>query len=202
MVDIPTLAAYDSRPGEFADRWEAEPPATDLHEIIHRFFTPGPTAEIGCGSGRDAAWLMQEGFPTIAFEPSAGLRDEARQRYPALRVEPKALPELEGVPDGSFVNVLCETVIMHLPREAIGPSVRRLLSLLEPNGTLYLSWRVTREHDQRDEHGRLYTAFDRNIVEAELRGATIMLNDEAVSESSGKVIHRIVARRNASSIEA
>src|SRR4051794_15422693 len=97
MVDRATIAAYDATAKAFADRWDAEPPARDLHDILRRFFTRGPTLEVGCGSGRDAAWLVDQGFPTIAFEASIGLANEARLRHPGLRVEHGALPELEGV---------------------------------------------------------------------------------------------------------
>ena len=44
---------------------------------------------------------------------------EALRRYPRLSFEIAALPALDGVPGAAFDNVLCETVIMHLPREAI-----------------------------------------------------------------------------------
>ncbi len=93
--------------------------------------------------------------------------------------------------------VLCETVIMHLPAGQIAPSVARLVSLLKPGGTLYLSWRVTRGADQRDANGRLYAAFDKRVVLEALPGAAVLLDEEAMSASSGKTIHRIVARRNA-----
>jgi hypothetical protein len=74
--------------------------------------------------------------------------------------------------------------------------VKRLVSLLKPSGVLYLSWRVTEGADQRDAHGRLYTAFDAALVHGALANATLLLDEEAVSASSGKTIHRIVARRN------
>jgi hypothetical protein len=53
-----------------------------------------------------------------------------------------ALPELPGVADGSFVNVLCETVIMLLDCTEIIPAVRRLLAIFAPGGVLDLSRRV------------------------------------------------------------
>jgi len=100
-----------------------------------------------------------------------------------------------GVSNGGFVNVLCETVIMHLDRENIAPSVSKLLDLLEVGGTLYLSWRVTEGSDRRDEQGRLYAAFDPSLVTSALSGANILLDEQKVSESSGKMIRRLVARR-------
>jgi hypothetical protein len=101
------------------------------------------------------------------------------------------------VPDGSFDNVLCETVIMHLGRDAIAPSVARLMAILRPGGVLYLSWRVTAGADQRDSHGRLYAAFDPALVTGALAGAAILLDEETVSASSGKTIHRVVAGKDA-----
>jgi hypothetical protein len=54
-VDTDTLAAYDRAAGAFADDWHSQPVGADLHALIRRFFNPGPTADIGCGSGRDTA---------------------------------------------------------------------------------------------------------------------------------------------------
>ena len=78
-------------------------------------------------------------------------------------------PSLRGIAADAYDNVLCETVIMHLDRAQIAPSVRRLLDIVKPSGILYLSWRVTESADLRDAHGRLYAAFDAALVLAELK---------------------------------
>jgi SAM-dependent methyltransferase len=195
VMDRQTLAAYDAGAETFAADWHEQPPPTDLHALIRRFFKPGATADVGAGSGREVAWLVANGFPAIGFEPSQGLLAQARSRYPNLVFESAALPELAGIPDGSFDNVLCETVLMHLARDQIAPAVSRLVSLLKPDGILYLSWRVA-EADRRDQHGRLYTAFDAALVRGALRDTTTLLDEEVLSASSGNRIHRIVARRD------
>lgn len=194
-VDRETLTAYDAKAAGFAQDWHDQPPPGDLHALVKRFFAKGSTADIGCGSGREAAWLVAEGFQAIGYDASAGLLDEARRRYPALDFRRAALPDLAGIAD-SFTNVLCETVIMHLDRAAIVPAVRRLFALLEPGGTLYLSWRVTEGADQRDPQGRLYAAFDGDLVRGQLPAGSILLDEDVLSASSGKRIHRIVARRS------
>ncbi len=196
-MDGKTLAAYDVAAADFAADWHAQPAPDDLHALIRRYFGPGPTADIGCGSGREVAWLNANGFPAVGYDPSAGLLAQARTRYPQLTFAPAALPELAGIADASFANVLCETVLMHLPRDAIAPSAARLTAILRPGGTLYLSWRVTRGADQRDPQGRLYAAFDAGLVTSALAGAAILLDEETASASSGKLIHRIVARKDA-----
>ena len=195
LFDPATIATYDAAAGDFARDWHAQPAPEDLHALVRRYFTPGPTADIGCGSGREVAWLVAHGFAAVGFDASEGLLAQARARYPGLRFDNAALPDLAGIADGSFANVLCETVIMHLPRAAIAPSVARLVGILRPGGTLYLSWRITRGADQRDAQGRLYAAFDPELVRGALAGTDILLDEESVSASSGKAIHRLVARK-------
>ena len=196
-MDRSTLGAYDRAAAAFARDWHDQPPPTDLHDAVRRFFRPGPTADIGSGSGRDAAWMTANGFPTTGFDASPGLLHEARRRYPGVDFRHAVLPALEGIADESFTNVLCETVIMHLPPADVAPSVARMLSILRPGGTLYLTWRVTEGADRRDEHGRLYAAFDPAVVLDALAGTEILLDEQAGSLSSGKLIRRIVARKPA-----
>jgi SAM-dependent methyltransferase len=195
-MDRETLLAYDADAPAFAKDWHEQPPPGDLHAIVRRFFRPGLTADIGCGSGREVAWLGANGFSAVGYDPSEGLLAQARARYPDQKFETAALPELAGIADSSFDNVLCETVIMHLDIAAIAPSVRRMMSILKSGGVLYLSWRVTEGADQRDRAGRLYAAFDKVLVLAQLPGAAILLDEAVVSASSGKRIHRIVARNS------
>jgi SAM-dependent methyltransferase len=194
-VDLQTLAAYNSAAAAFAAEWHDQPPPTDLHDLVRRFFKRGRTADIGAGSGREVAWLSANGFDAVGYEPSRGLREEAQRRYPALAFADAALPELAGITDASFDNVLCETVLMHLDTTEIEPAVTRLLSIVKPDGTLYLSWRVTEGTDQRDPQGRLYAAFHPEPVRRALMNATVLLDETRVSASSGKTIHRIVARK-------
>ena len=197
-MDRPTLAAYDSAATAFARDWHDQPVPADLQALLTRYFSPGGrTVDIGCGSGREVAWLAANGFAAIGYDASDGLLAEARARYPQLSFHQAALPGLAGIADGSFDNVLCETVIMHLAPSEIAPAVARLAAILRPGGVLYLSWRVTRGSDQRDGHGRLYTAFGPDLVRGALAGVAILLDEETISASSGKAVHRVVARQDA-----
>jgi SAM-dependent methyltransferase len=195
-MDRPTLAAYDKDAAAFAKDWHEQPAPVDLHEIVERFFIKGgAAADIGCGSGREIAWLNANGFPAKGFDASEGLLAEARTRYPQFEFAHAELPDLGGIAANTYDNVLCETVIMHLDRVQIAPSVRRVLEITRPGGIFYLSWRVTSGENQRDKHDRLYAAFEASLVFAELATATMLLDEEVVSASSGKTIHRVVVRK-------
>lgn len=193
-MDRQTLAAYHKAAATFAQDWHEQPAPSDLHATVRRFFKPGLSADVGCGSGRDVAWLVENGFPAIGYDPCVGLLKEARGRYPQLEFATAALPELTGVLDNTFENVLCETVLMHLDRGSVVAAVRRLIAILKPGGTLYLSWPVS-ETDHRDQHGRFYAALDRKLVADALATETLLLDEQVVSKSSAKMLHRLVARK-------
>jgi SAM-dependent methyltransferase len=195
-MDKDTLLAYDAASAAFAKDWNEQPAPSDLHRIVRCYFRPGPTADIGCGAGREVAWLVANGFDAEGFDASEGLLREARRLHPQLRFGIAVLPELAELPRGAYENVLCETVVMHLQPDTIGAAVQSLLGLLRPGGTLYLSWRVTEGESMRDKNGRLYAAFDKQRVTEGLGASdTVLLDHEETSLSSGKKIHRLVVRR-------
>jgi SAM-dependent methyltransferase len=195
-MDSKTRAAYDHDAAAFARDWHEQPAPSDLQDVVARFFIKGGfTADIGCGSGREVAWLNANGFSAQGFDASDGLLAEARSRYPHLTFAHAELPELADIAADSFDNVLCETVIMHLERPLIALSVRRMIEIVKRGGIFYLSWRVTDGADLRDAYGRLYAAFDASLVRGELTAATTLLDEEVVSASSGKKIHRLVVRK-------
>jgi SAM-dependent methyltransferase len=181
---------WNQHPEPTGSRW-ATPTSSEIQQ------NPGhpPTADIGCGSGREVAWLNANGVSAVGFDASDGLLTEARSRYPHLDFAHAELPELKDIATSAYDNVLCETVIMHLDRALIAPSVRRMLDIVKSGGIFYLSWRITDAADIRDAHGRLYAAFDASLVRAELSAATTLLDEEVVSASSAKKIHRLVVRK-------
>ncbi|CAD6561970.1 hypothetical protein LMG27952_07642 [Paraburkholderia hiiakae] len=195
-MDSTTIETYTSGAASYAAEWANQPAPDDLYARLTQYFRhQGRTVDIGCGSGRDVAWLNAHGYPTAGYDASEGLVAQAAAEYPQYAFGLATLPGLKGVPTACFDNVLCETVIMHLPVAQIGPACRRLVELLKPGGVLYLSWRVTEGDSARDPAGRLYSAFDPALVTGALEGTTIALNEDAVNRSSGKRVQRIVAIR-------
>jgi SAM-dependent methyltransferase len=194
-LDPQTFAAYERHAAGYAEEWEAQPPPSDLHELVRRYFMPGPTADIGCGSGRETAWLNEHGFFAVGYDASPALLAEAQRRHPGVRFQASALPALAELGSETFANVLCETVIMHLPAGVIEASVARLAELLAPGGMLYLSWRVTEDGDLRDDRGRLYAAFDADLVRRPLAALETLHDEASLSVSSGRTVHRLIARR-------
>ena len=127
-MDRKTLAAYDQDAAAFAKDWHDQPAPVDLQEVVERFFVRGGTsADIGCGSGREVAWLNANGFSAAGFDASEGLLNGGAPALSRLQVRACRIARAARHRP-RFDNVLCETVIMHLDRKqiaAVGPPPAR-----------------------------------------------------------------------------
>ena len=70
-MDDLTVSNYTQGAEHFAQEWLAQPAPTDMYALLGEYFVPGgATADIGCGAGRDTAWLNENGFPAVGYDPS------------------------------------------------------------------------------------------------------------------------------------
>ena len=193
--DPMTLAAYAQHALGYSQDWRDQPPPTDLYALLEtHLVAAGETADIGCGNGRDTAWLAAHGYLVIGFDGSDALLGEARRLHPGLDFRRAMLPELAEI-EQSFDNMICETVIMHLPAASIPLALEHLIGKLRSGGVLYLSWRVTTGSDLRHDDGRLYAAFEPSLLLDALVSCSILHFDDVISASSGKRICRVIAAK-------
>nr|WP_255603885.1 class I SAM-dependent methyltransferase [Oscillochloris sp. ZM17-4] len=167
--------------------------------LTQAFFRPGgPTADVGCGSGRDTAWLAEVGYPVTGYDASAGMLAEARVAYPSLTFAEAALPDLAGVPDSAFANALCNAVIMHLPRAELAGVARALARILAEGGRLILTFRPSTAPGEREPDGRLFTAIppDELAMLLDRAGLAVLHREERADDTRPGVIwHTLVAER-------
>lgn len=81
---------------------------------------------------------------------------------------------------------------MHLPKNLILSCLGQLKRLLKPQGVLYLSWRGTEGTDQRHADGRLYTAFEPDLVLGFFEKSSLLHFEDCISSSSGRRICRLI----------
>lgn len=135
------LAGYEADGATLAERFETIDPA-GLYAPVGDFIptTPARIADIGAGTGRDAAWLAGMGHAVVAVEPAAALREAGRALRPDLAWIDDRLPELAHL-SGSFDRLLLSGVWQHLDEDARAVAMCRLAGLLAPRGVLVMSLR-------------------------------------------------------------
>ena len=130
---------------------------------------PARVADVGAGTGRDAAWLADRGHRVLAIEPVAALREPGRALHRCERIVwlNDRLPELARVPAGEvFDLVLLCAVWQHLGDAARSRAMPRLAELTAPGGMAILSLR----HGP-DAVGRRVHPIDPDVTIAQARRA-------------------------------
>ena len=195
-MDKKTLEAYAKKASDYSQDWLTQPEPSDMYQLLNSYFTPsGRTADIGCGNGRDSNWMALNGFRVSGYDSSSELIKLATQLYPQIQFHQAFLPKLEEIQQ-EFENVLCETVIMHLPKAEILEAIQNLKRILKNQGILYLSWRVTEGEDSRHEDGRLYSAFEPKFILDQFPKNSILHFEDKTSASSGKRVCRLIYKKS------
>lgn len=101
-------------------------------------------ADIGAGTGRDAAWFAAKGHDILAIEPVRELREAGQTLHPAANIKwlDDRLPHLVAVPtSGSFDLVTLCAVWQHLTDADRAIALPRLATMIAPSGILIMSLR-------------------------------------------------------------
>jgi SAM-dependent methyltransferase len=128
------IARYDA-----FDPHELYAPVIDLFPL-----KPGRVADIGAGTGRDAAWFARQGHTVLAVEPVRELREPGRARYGTDGITwlDDTLPALSKMlSHGPFDLVTLNGVWQHINDEERRIAMPILARLLAPGGLLVLSLR-------------------------------------------------------------
>jgi SAM-dependent methyltransferase len=165
MTDT-TLAYYTAHWEDLVQRYESAD-VTELQALLAASFSPGARLlELGCGSGRDAAFMLANGFDVIASDAAQEMIDAAAACHPALagRLCRICLP-LDLTPSlGPFDGVYAVATLMHLTRPAIQDVFSGIRRVLVPGGRLFFSVPLHRNDvaaDELDAKGRRFTAMTR-----------------------------------------
>ena len=159
-----TIAYYTTHARDLIRRYESAN-VSDLHALLADSFPPGARLlELGCGSGRDAAFMLENGFDVTASDGIQEMVDAAAACHPLLvgRLHHIRLPEDLTPALGIFDGVYTVATLMHLDRPAIQEVFARVRRMLVPGGHLFFSVPLSRDDvadDEFDAKGRRFTAL-------------------------------------------
>ena len=164
LVVESTLRYYDDNAPDVADAYER----VDFHRNVDRFSShlePGSTVlEVGCGSGRDASYLIRRGYGVQAIDGSIGMIREAERLHPELSGHARVVPLPAGLPydDETFDGVMSWAVLMHLETDGFASVLREIRRVTREGGVFAYSVNTERlgiDSSCHDEHGRRFTCL-------------------------------------------
>ena len=160
-MDSSTNYHYEKNAAGIANRYESAD-MTIIHEILLRHLSKsGKVLEIGGGSGRDTAFLLDKGFDVAVADASAEMIAAAVARHPELSSRAVCasfpLPGDSELLKRRFDSIFTIATLMHIPDQDLFECASQIRDLLVPGGTLLISSSIGREDlvDDRDRDGRL-----------------------------------------------
>lgn len=163
MTDL-TINYYEQNATELSRRYETTALDT-FHRLLQQTCRAGARLlEIGCGSGRDAARAVADGFKVTALDGAENLLNEAARLHPELAgslhhlLLPAKLPFADASFDG-FFSVAC---LMHFNDNEIGQIISEAARVTAAGGSGLVSVPAGRNDIDAgglDQHGRVFNVM-------------------------------------------
>jgi SAM-dependent methyltransferase len=206
-VPDPTLSHYERNAGRITEYYETVDLTATLSRLAAYLPSGARVLEIGAGSGRDAAWLLAQGFDVTAVDGSQAMAERAGRLHPELsgRIRVVRLPAALPFGDDVFDGVISFATIMHLPADAIGRVLAECRRVLRPDGTLAVSVPTARadlDAHGFDVRGRRFTVYDEAAWNEQLASAGFRVREAwSSADAAGRAGIRwytAIVSRNAS----
>jgi len=130
--------AYDDRYNQVHKenlRWFADTPSHIILDVIAEYSVGGKLLELGCGEGRDACVLLEQGFDLLATDISRNAIDFCRKQWPQYADRFQALDCVGGHLNKKFDFIYAVAVLhMFVQQEDRNGFFRFLREHLTENG--------------------------------------------------------------------
>ncbi len=104
--------------------------------FLARLGGPGRVLDVGCGAGRDMAWMEAQGVAVTGVDLSEGMLAQARRlvRGPLVQSDMRRLPFAAG----RFAGLWVAASLLHLAKAEVPGALGELRRILGPAGLLML----------------------------------------------------------------
>lgn len=135
--------SYDTVADEYvrriADELKAKPfDRALLDRVATRLAGQGPAWDLGCGPGHVTRYLFDRGVTITGLDLSPELVAWAQRLHPAISFRQGDFRHLP-IADGAVAGIVALYSIIHLPREAVIPTLTEWRRVLRPGGLLLLA---------------------------------------------------------------
>ncbi len=156
----------------------------------------GKVLDVGCGSGRDAAYFQEEGLNTIAIELADGMIEEAKkQNINAIKMDLLDLKFLNN----EFAGIWCMATLSNIPKSETKKIIKDFHKILKPDGVIYIAVKEgnTEEILTKEKYNNLpifYAFYQKEELEKLLKENDFEIIESVISEDEGTNWVEIFAR--------
>lgn len=140
-----TIESFDA----IAEQWNQLSPAHWKDRLWYRYTDrlpqPASIVDLGCGTGRDAAFFREDGIRYVGIDLSFAMLRVASRNNPEANTGKEAVSFLRmsmyelGFRDRSFDGFWATASLLHIPRERLPLVLSGVRDLLKPRGIGFIS---------------------------------------------------------------
>jgi len=159
-----TIQHYESQAEYLTTRYESADVRKLQGKLLQTLNNCNSILELGCGSGRDAAFILQTLTPELIIitDGSDNMLTLAARIHPELTpfLKKLELPEELRYEERTFDGIYSIATLMHLTASGIIEFLNEVARLLKASGVLFVSVCTKREEQTEDDH-RTFTLRNR-----------------------------------------
>lgn len=161
-----TLDYYKNNAKSLAKRYESADVSNIQNLLLEVFPKKSYLLEIGCGSGRDANFMIKNKYKVLGIDASAEMINEAKTIHQLL----KNSLQVTIVPNelnfkNKFDGVYSIATLMHLKKDDIDTTIEKIYDSLKVQGVFLFSVSIQRDDinsNFKDSNGRHFTTINQN----------------------------------------
>lgn len=184
-----TVETYNKFAKIYADRYHSKVLQYQLN-IFVSMLSGKKILDVGCGSGRDVAYFLEEGLEPLGIDISDGLLEEAKKRVPKGNFMKMDMLSLKFDKE-SFDGIVALDSFLHIPKAEGKKVLANFFKILKPNGPLYLCVKEGEgesfiERKEHDNNQRFFAFYKQVELEELLKSIGFkiveVINDDTDSE--------------------
>ncbi|MCK5035166.1 MAG: class I SAM-dependent methyltransferase [Candidatus Sabulitectum sp.] len=175
-----TINHYENRAEQLTARYESANVGKLQKKLIHTLKSCNSILELGCGSGRDAAFILQTLTPDkiMITDGSDNMLSLAAKIHPELApfLMKLELPEDLKLEKKTYDGIYSIAALMHLTATELIEFLHEATRLLKASGVLFISVCTTRE-EQAEDDPRTFTLKNREWWIDQFRNAGLKVTE-------------------------
>ena len=152
-TDRRTVAVYDARAADYADRFRTDQPDRHLAAFMAALPAGARVLDLGCGPGTASAFLRAAGFHPDPVDASVAMVELAN-RHHDIGARLATFDDIDA--DAAYDGIWANFSLLHAPRADLPRHLAALRRALKPKGLLHIGMK-TGTGEGRDSMDRFYT---------------------------------------------